>query len=75
VGAVESAGTPWSVVEVEQLELMVEQGKDAKEISRRLGRTEGAVQTKLVRLRNTGAMGGPTKSTQRRINGASFFLS
>ena len=63
----------WSTTDIAQLDSMMSQQIDPKEIASQLGRTKRAVQAKfwaLQRQRN-----GPTKRQQRSYNRASFFLS
>ena len=66
---------PWTAEDVAQLEALVIQAIDLKEIALRLGRTQGAVQSKLNRLRGGARIGQGAKRKQRRDAGASFFLS
>lgn len=67
-------GTPWSSAEIERLESMLSKQIGLKDIASQLGRTEKAIDAKAHAIRR---QRNPTqkKHYQRRISGASFFLS
>ena len=66
---------PWSSAEVEQLESMMSEQIDHKEIAALLGRTEKAIEAKFSELQRQRYGHKAGKRLQRRSNGASFFLS
>jgi hypothetical protein len=67
-------GEPWSATDLAQFETMFDQQIGLSEIAAQLGRTERAVQVRMWALqRRRGVSKG--KRNQRRLNGASFFLS
>jgi hypothetical protein len=70
-------GVPWSAEDLAQLDTTLADGCDAQQIGEALGRTPGAVTTKLhsVGRRIDGQPVHTRKANKRRKSGASFFLS
>jgi hypothetical protein len=75
MSALGSHRTRWSPAEVERLESMLSEQADLTEIALQLGRTEKAVEAKAysIKRQRNGRKAG--KHHQRRLSGASFFLS
>ena len=65
---------PWSLSDIEELNLMLRGQIDRKEIAAQLGRTEEAVAAKIYKLSGQRARQAGTRKHPRR-NAASFFLS
>jgi uncharacterized protein with von Willebrand factor type A (vWA) domain len=67
----------WSAKELADLEDMWARQVDRREIARQLGRTVGAVeqQMHMLRTKDRAPSDVPSKRSQRRRNGAAFFLS
>jgi hypothetical protein len=72
-----NAGKAWSEEEIDQLKSMVARGFETKQIAVALGRSQGAIETKIDRVRGKRTRPSPVsaRGIQRRKTGAAFFLS
>lgn len=64
---------PWSEADIVRLKSMLAEGLNTRTIASELGRTQAAIEQRRNILRGPGQQRRP--SSQRRKNGASFFLS
>jgi hypothetical protein len=68
-------GAPWSPAEMGELRSLAGQQLDRRVVAAKLGRTEEAIAAKLYKLSGRRTTHATEKRQQRRLNGASFFLS